>query len=106
MKARIGLLCCAFLLALAPATWATPSAPAPAGCATNFELASVDAPQPLTQHDIERLNPLAGAQQAQSTNCCTQQDLDECYGNIPEGCYVERFYCYQGWFCYCGYFCN
>lgn len=103
MNIRIGLLCCVLLLALVPATWATP--PAPADCATNFKLASFDAPQALTQQNIEKLNPLANAQQAQSTSCCTQQDADECFGNVPQGCYVERFYCYQGLFCYCGLFC-
>lgn len=105
MNVRIGLLCCAFLLAVAPAAWSAPSPSASVGCATNFEQASFDAPQPLTQQDIEKLNPLADAQQMQTTNCCTQQDADECYGNVPLGCYVERFYCYQGLFCYCGLFC-
>jgi hypothetical protein len=105
MKVRIGLLCCAFLLALVPAVWASPDAPAPAGCATDFKLASVNAPQGLTQQNIERLNPLAGAQETQSTSCCTQQDWDECVGLLQPSCFVEEFYCYQGQFCYCGIFC-
>lgn len=103
MKTRISLLCCAFLLSLVPAAWATPTTPG--DCATKFEMASVEAPQPLTQQDIEKLSPLADAQQAQSTSCCTQQDRDECYGNLPEGCWVEQFYCYQGLWCYCGWNC-
>lgn len=103
MNVRIGLLCCAFLLALVPAAGAAPSAPA--DCATKFEMASVDSPRALTQRNIEKLNPLAGAQQTQSTSCCTQQDWDECVGLLQPSCFVEEFYCYQGQFCYCGIFC-
>jgi hypothetical protein len=59
----------------------------------------------MEQPDLEALSPLSDAQ-TKAGNCCTQQDRLECFSNVPEGCYVEQFYCYQGWFCYCGYFCN
>lgn len=104
MNRRIALLCCAFLMTALPALAQSPAAPL-GNCELKALLASFDGPKSEAA-PLENLNPLAGAQELQSTSCCTEQDRIDCFSNVPEGCYVERFYCYQGWFCYCGLFCN
>ena len=73
-------------------------------------LASFEAPQVSRDGQlVENLSLLTDAQfppqnaQYPPQSCCTQEKIDECFAELPEGCLV-RFYCYLGQ-CRCRYDC-
>lgn len=103
MNRRIASVSLALLLSTVCTLWASPhTMTISKDCATQALLTSSEVPQ---SSQASRTGGQMTPADASSLSCCTSQDRADCYGNIPEGCWVEVFYCYQNQFCYCGYQC-
>lgn len=105
--ARRIVLCIAMIMTMLVPVVRAESPKASADFGKDVFLASLAAPQAARDEPaIEALDPLNGAQLA-NTACCTQQQIDSCYASVQpgSGCYVERITCWYQNECWCQVFC-